>query len=106
EVPPASSAPFAGGEADAKALFAELIEAHRARKRTLEEATRDAEKQAQEVARLAHESKFAKHESAWKQRLLDPFDELATRAGDHLRHLKERIAVLEDELSSIDKERA
>jgi hypothetical protein len=105
-VSPAGAAPFVGGTDEAKAVVTALIDAHRGGARRLELATRAAEARAHELARLVHEPRFAKQESAWKQRLLDPFDQLALRAGDMLEQLGERIAALGERIDSIEKDRA
>ena len=58
------------------------------------------------VRSVARDVRWAAHQSAWKQRLLDASEELAADAKRWHEGLSERAAVLEDEIANIERDRA
>ena len=105
EIVPRGTSPLPEATEDVTGLVDRAVERLRRGRLAAREAEATAGERAEAVRQVALDSRFADHESAWKQRLLEPPAALAADARRWAEGLGERVAALDDEIASVEQDR-
>ncbi len=93
-------------DAAIEARVASVIERHRETTAAVDAADEAVQARVEAVRQVALDPTYAEHTSAVKERLLSPAEALTARAAEWDRSLEQRLAALDDELRTIEQDRA